>query len=109
MIYVRLVISTSLFLFIEYSKLALCQLVWVKKFYTCNREGLSCSLSSLIPFIFLFKGVLMDNQNSSFEMIETTVSKGHAFNHFNLVINPFKHSIGIRCFNRIFDIILVVS
>ncbi|WP_343290355.1 winged helix-turn-helix transcriptional regulator, partial [Turicibacter bilis] len=30
---------------------ALCQLVWVKKFYTCNREGLSCSLSSLIPFI----------------------------------------------------------
>ena len=89
--------------------MALCQLVWVKKFYTCNREGLSCSLSSLIPFIFLFKGVLMDNQNSSFEMIETTVSKGHAFNHFNLVINPFKHSIGIRCFNRIFDIILVVS
>ena len=38
------------------------------------------------PFIFLFKGVLMDNQNSSFEMIETTVSKGHAFNHFNLLL-----------------------
>ena len=40
---------------------ALCQMVWVKKFYRCNREELSCSLSDLIPFIFLFKGVLVDD------------------------------------------------
>ena len=89
--------------------MALCQLVWVKKFYICNQEELSYSLSGLIPFIFLFKGVLMDNQNSSFEMIETTVSKGDTFNDFNLVINAFEHTVCIGCFNRIFDVILIVG
>ncbi len=41
--------------------LVLCQLVWVKKFYICNQEELSYSLSGLIPFIFSFKGVLVDD------------------------------------------------
>ncbi len=51
---------------------ALCQIVWVNKIYTYNREELSHSLDGSIPLLFLFKSVFMNNQNSCFEMIETT-------------------------------------
>ena len=46
---------------------ALCQIVWVNKIYTYNREELGHLLDGLIPLLFLFKSVFMDNQNSCFD------------------------------------------
>ena len=47
-------------------------MVWVNKIYTYNREELGHLLDGLIPLLFLFKSVFMNNQNFCFEMVETT-------------------------------------
>ena len=81
----------------------------MNKIYTCNQEELGHSLDGLVPLLFLFKSVFMNNQNSCFEMVETTVSEGNTFNDFNVIVNSFEYSIGIRSFDSIFDIILIMS
>ena len=81
----------------------------MNKIYTYNREELGYSLDGLIPLLFLFKSVFMNNQNSCFEMVETTVSKSDSLNDFDIVVNSFKYSICIRSFDSIFDIILIMS
>ena len=47
--------------------MALCQIVWVNKIYTCNQEELGHLLDGLIPLLFLFKSVFMNNQNFCFD------------------------------------------
>ncbi len=41
--------------------------MWVNKIYTCNQEELGHSLDGLVPLLFLFKSVFMNNQNFCFD------------------------------------------
>ena len=83
--------------------------MWVNKIYTYNREELGHLLDGVIPLLFLFKSVFMDNQNSRLEMVKTTVSQGDTLNDFDVVVNAFEYPIGIRGFDGIFDIVLIMS